>query len=242
MVRIDEFTIETTAIAGLFVVRMKQIHDERGTVREFFRASTMRQAGLHAGPWQQLNLTETARGAVRGLHGEDMTKLVSVVQGSVFGAYVDVRIDSPTVGAVVTVPIEIGVQVLVPKGVCNGFQPTGDGVNQYLYCFDNEWRPGMPGCSVNPLDPALGIDWPIPVDPDDRAQLSAKDAAAPTLAETLAALRAPDAILGRPHASLGVGFSACPTTNCSPPSRRRWPGWWTPRSSVRSPSWAWWSR
>lgn len=190
MVRIDDFATEATPIDGLFVIRMKQIHDERGTVREFFRASAMAQVGLHAGPWQQLNLTETSRGAVRGLHGEAMTKLVSVVRGSVFGAYVDARPDSPTVGAVVTVPIELGVQVLVPRGVLNGFQSTSDGVSQYLYCFDAEWRPGMAGVAVNPLDPALGIAWPIPVDPQDRAQLSAKDAAAPSLADVLAALRA----------------------------------------------------
>ncbi len=186
--RIDDFTTESTAIDGLHVVRMKQIHDERGTVREFFRASAMADAGLHAGPWQQLNLTETSRGAVRGLHGEAMTKFVSVVNGTVLGAYVDARPDSPTVGAVVTVPIELGVQVLVPRGVLNGFQSTSDGVSQYLYCFDDEWRPGMAGVAVTPLDPALGIAWPIPIDADDRAQLSAKDAAAPTLAEVLESL------------------------------------------------------
>lgn len=188
-VRIDDFTTEATAIEGLHVLRMKQIHDERGTIREFFRASAIAEAGLHAGPWQQLNLTETSQGAVRGLHGEAMTKLVSVVEGAVLGVYVDARPESPTVGAVVTQKIEIGVQVLVPRGVCNGFQSLSAGTSQYLYCFDAEWVPGMAGCAVNPLDPALGIAWPIPVDAEDRAQLSAKDAAAPTLAETLARLR-----------------------------------------------------
>lgn len=182
--------MSTTAIDGLVVVRMKQVHDERGTVREFFRASTMREAGLHLKPWQQLNLTETRRGAVRGLHGEAMTKLVSVVRGSVFGAYVDTRADSPTLGAVVTVPIEVGVQVLVPRGVCNGFQSVSEGVSQYLYCFDEEWRPGMPGTALTPLDPALKIEWPIPLNPEDRVQISAKDAAAPTLAQVLDTLRA----------------------------------------------------
>lgn len=188
-VRIDDFQTETTAIDGLFVVRMKQIHDERGTVREFFRASAMADAGLHAGPWQQLNLTETSHGALRGLHGESMTKFVSVVRGSVFGAYVDARPESPTVGAVVTIPIEVGVQVLVPRGVCNGFQSTSEEPSQYLYCFDEEWRPGMAGVAVNPLDPALGISWPVAVDPEDRAQISAKDHAAPSFAEVLETLR-----------------------------------------------------
>ena len=49
------------------------------------------------------------------------------------------------------------------------------------------WVPGMAGVAVHPLDPALGIEWPLPVDPQDRSQLSAKDAAQPTLAEVLRA-------------------------------------------------------
>jgi dTDP-4-dehydrorhamnose 3,5-epimerase len=43
----------------------------------------------------------------------------------------------------------------------------------------------MAGVAVHPLDPALGIDWPVPVDADDPAQVSAKDASNPLLAEVL---------------------------------------------------------
>jgi dTDP-4-dehydrorhamnose 3,5-epimerase len=176
---VTERAVVGTAIDGLVVISLKQIGDERGTVREFHRTSDESW-----GPWQQVNVTETHRGGLRGLHGEDMTKLVGVVAGEAFGAYVDARPSSPTRGAVVTVPLTIGTQVLVPAGVCNGFQALAD-ATQYLYCFDAEWVPGMSGVAVHPLDPALGIEWPIPVDPDDRAQLSAKDAAQPTLAEVL---------------------------------------------------------
>ena len=52
-------------------------------------------------------------------------------------------------------------QVLVPPGVCNGFQAISDPGCQYLYCFDAEWAPGMAGVAVTPLDPELHIDWPI---------------------------------------------------------------------------------
>jgi dTDP-4-dehydrorhamnose 3,5-epimerase len=72
--------------------------------------------------------------------------------------------------------------VLVPRGVANGFQATAAGATQYLYCFDQEWAPGMAGVSCSPLDPALGIDWPLPIDTADRAQISAKDLDAPPLA------------------------------------------------------------
>ena len=71
-----------------------------------------------------------------------------------------------------------GVPVL---GVCNGFQSVSDAPTQYLYCFDSEWVPGMAGVAVTPLDPALGIPWPLPVDVDDPAQISAKDLGAPAL-------------------------------------------------------------
>lgn len=80
-----------------------------------------------------------------------------------------------------TVPLTPGVQVLVPAGVCNGFQATGAGVTQYLYGFTAEWTPGMPGTSLTPLDPDLAITWPVTLDPHDLGQVSAKDAAAPQL-------------------------------------------------------------
>jgi dTDP-4-dehydrorhamnose 3,5-epimerase len=159
---------------------MRQISDDRGTVREFYRESAFVEAGLPSlGPWLQVNVTETKRGAIRGLHGEDMYKLVAVVSGEAFGAYVDARLDSPARGKGVTVNLTKGVQVLVPPGVCNGFQSLSPEGTQYVYCFDQEWKPGMAGTAVNPLDEALGIAWPLPVDPTDAAQLSAKDAGLP---------------------------------------------------------------
>ena len=179
------FAIEPTDIDGLLVIRMKQISDERGTIRELFRASAFATAGRTVGPWLQVNVTETQQGAIRGLHGEAMTKLVAVVYGEAFGAYVDVRSSSPTRGKVATVPLVTGTQVLVPPGVCNGFQSVSSGTSQYLYCFDAEWVPGMSGTAVNPMDPDLGIVWPLAVDIHDRAQLSAKDAGLPMLRDVL---------------------------------------------------------
>ena len=177
-----ELAVEPTAIDGLVVLTMKQIRDERGTIREFYRESSWLEAGLPSlGPWLQLNVTETGRGAVRGLHGEATHKLVGIVEGEAFGAYVDIRPSSPTAGKVVTLDLVKGRQVLVPSGVCNGFQSVSDGPTQYLYCFDAEWRPGMSGGAVDPLDPGLAIPWPIPVDPSDRSLISAKDAALPPL-------------------------------------------------------------
>jgi dTDP-4-dehydrorhamnose 3,5-epimerase len=174
------FAVEHTEIAGLEILQMKQITDERGTVREFYRESSFLEAGLPSlGPWLQVNITETRQGALRGLHGEQMFKLIAVVEGEAFGAYLDARPGSPTHGKTVTVKLTKGAQVLVPRGVCNGFQSVSPGVTQYLYCFNQEWRPGMAGVSVNPLDPRAAIAWPLPIDSSNPAQISAKDASAP---------------------------------------------------------------
>jgi dTDP-4-dehydrorhamnose 3,5-epimerase len=179
-----EMAAVATAIEGLVLITMKQVTDERGTVREFYRESAFAAAGLPSlGPWLQVNVTETRQGGLRGLHAEEMDKLVAVVAGEAFGAYVDTRPTSPTRGTVVTATLVPGSQVLVPRGVANGFQAVAPGSTQYLYCFDQEWAPGMAGVACSPLDPALGIDWPLPVDVHDRAHISAKDLAAPPFAD-----------------------------------------------------------
>lgn len=175
--------VSTTAIEGLLSVSLKVADDERGAVRELFRRSELTAAGVRIPDrWEQVNVTETRQGAVRGLHGEDMTKLVTVATGEAFSAWLDARPGSPSYGTVVTQRLVPGEQVLVPPGVCNGFQSVSPGVTQYVYCFDREWEPGMTGVAVHPLDPALAIPWPLPVDPTDPAQLSAKDAAQPLFA------------------------------------------------------------
>ncbi|MBB2925497.1 dTDP-4-dehydrorhamnose 3,5-epimerase family protein [Cellulomonas cellasea] len=182
----DGSAIEDTPIDGLLVIRLKQGEDPRGTVREFYRSSAWTVIGPAspvAGPWLQVNVTETRRGAVRGLHGEAMNKLVGVVSGGAMGVYLDARPGSPTFGAVHTCQLVKGVQVFVPRGVCNGFQAVFDDT-QYLYCFDQEWQPGMPGVAFSPLSPDLNITWPIPVDPSDPAQISAKDRDAPLWSTT----------------------------------------------------------
>lgn len=182
-VHITDLEPSTTDIEGLVVFTLKQVRDERGTVREFYRASAYSEAGPGVGGWRQINVTESGYGAVRGLHGEAMTKLVACVSGEAFGAYLDARPDSPSYGALVTVALTPGVQVLVPAGVCNGFQSVSEQGTQYLYCFTEEWRPGMAGTAFSPLDEKLGLHWPIPIDAGNPAQISAKDAGAPCFSD-----------------------------------------------------------
>jgi dTDP-4-dehydrorhamnose 3,5-epimerase len=177
---IVDFEARPGGIDGLWIIAVKQVTDERGTIREVFRRSALEAAGLSVPPFEQINVTETRAGAVRGMHAEQTTKLVTVAAGEVFAAFVDLRDDSPTFAGVETVVLRPGVQVLVPAGVANGFQGLSE-TSQYVYCFDREWQPGMPGRSITPLDAQLAIPWPMPIDTDDPARISAKDRDAPPL-------------------------------------------------------------
>lgn len=183
MTDITEFDTRAGAIDGLVIVTVKQITDERGTIREVFRRSAFEAAGLgDLAAFQQVNVTESRHGVIRGMHAEAMSKLLTLASGEAFGAFVDLRPGSSTFGLTETVELRPGVQVLVPSGVANGFQSLTES-SQYLYCFDQEWQPGMAGASCNPLDPDLDIAWPIPVDVDDPSQVSAKDRSAPAFRE-----------------------------------------------------------
>ncbi|AUJ30381.1 dTDP-4-dehydrorhamnose 3,5-epimerase family protein [Liquorilactobacillus hordei] len=183
---IDKLSVTDSKIEGLQIINAKMVTEGRGTVRELYRQSSYSSFLPNTvSAWSQVNLTRTQRGAVRGLHGEAMSKLVTVAYGSAFGVYVDTRVNSKTIGAVVTVKLTPGVQVFVPQGVCNGFQALDENT-EYLYFFDNEWAPGMSGVALTPLDAELGIEWPISIDPNNREQISEKDSKAPSLSEVLA--------------------------------------------------------
>lgn len=62
---INEFASETSQIDGLQIIHVKTVTDDRGTVRELYRASAHTDVLPDTlNPWQQINLTRTKRGAV----------------------------------------------------------------------------------------------------------------------------------------------------------------------------------
>ena len=77
--------------------------------------------------------------------------------------------------------------VYLSEGLGHGFCSLEDGSTVVYLCSEGYNPTGEH--EVHPLDPAIGIEWPLDgVEPE----LSAKDAAAPTLAEAAAAGLLPD--------------------------------------------------
>jgi dTDP-4-dehydrorhamnose 3,5-epimerase len=179
------FKAEKTGLEGLYKIQFKVIEDERGSVMEFYRQSEFEAAGLPSlGERPQVNAPLSVKGAVRGIHAEDAHKMVSVAAGKVYAVIVDLRKGSPTAGKWEGFELERGQGLFVRKGLGNSFQSISDEPSVYLYYFEKEWYPGMPGVACNPLDPDLAIKWPVPE--GQGMIISDKDRNNPSLKEALA--------------------------------------------------------
>lgn len=168
-------------IDGAFRLTSPVHEDERGSFREWFKYPDLEAAGI-AWPVAQANLSRSARNVVRGLHfslaPEGQAKVVTCVDGELVDVLVDVRVGSPTFGRSVMVPLLAGgSSVYVPTGVAHGFCVLSEW-GTLCYLLSSTYAPSLER-EVHPLDPALGIAWPLSAP----AILSPKDSAAPTLAE-----------------------------------------------------------
>jgi dTDP-4-dehydrorhamnose 3,5-epimerase len=158
----QEFEVTKTKFGGLYQIQFKLIEDTRGSVMEFYRQSDFDKAGLPTlNDRPQVNAPLSIKGALRGIHAEAAHKLVSVVSGKVYAVIVDLRKDSDTAGQWESFELQRGQGLFVSNGLGNSFQSISEDPSVYLYYFEQEWTPDMPGLSCNPLDSDLAINWPI---------------------------------------------------------------------------------
>lgn len=112
--------------------------DSRGWFKENWQREKMVGAGLPDFRPIQNNVSfNKEAGTTRGIHAEPWDKYVSVVGGSVFGAWVDLR-EGPDFGTTFTATIGPGQAVFVPRGVGNGFQ-TLEPDTGYSYLVTEHW-------------------------------------------------------------------------------------------------------
>ena len=174
--------VTPTAIEGVLILEPKVFGDERGFFLESFNQKAFNEAVGQNIDFVQDNHSRSARGVLRGLHGQHAPhaqgKLVRVTQGCVFDVAVDVRPGSPTHGQWVGVELS-GTnhrQLWIPAGLAHGFLVTSDSAD-FLYKTTNYYCPAAE-FSIRWDDPTLAIDWPLNgITP----ALSGKDAAAPLL-------------------------------------------------------------
>lgn len=173
----NELTVTEAPIPGFYVVQLPVHGDNRGWFKENYQKEKMEALGLPTFEVVQNNFSFNDKaGATRGLHAEPWEKFISVANGRVFGAWVDLRAGD-SFGTTFTIELNPGVAVFVPRGVANGYQTLEDNIT-YTYLVNAHWSPETKYTMVNLFDPALGIQWPIK---KDAAVVSEKDLAHPLL-------------------------------------------------------------
>ena len=171
----QQLAVKETNIPGFYEIDLVVLGDNRGWFKENYQQEKMEALGLPHFEIVQNNFSFNAeKGVTRGLHMEPWVKFISVANGSVFGAWVDLR-KGPSFGQTLTLEITPSKAVFVPLGVANGYQTLEPNIT-YTYLVDAHWSPDAKYTFVNAFDPALGIEWPIP---KEQAIVSEKDAGHP---------------------------------------------------------------
>jgi dTDP-4-dehydrorhamnose 3,5-epimerase len=170
--------VTPTTIPDVLIVEPKIFDDNRGWFTESFNAHDFAMASNLRVEFVQDNHSFSRQWTLRGLHYQlkhTQGKLVRVTAGSVFDVAVDLRKDSATFGQWVGIELsaENHKQLWVPPGFAHGFLVLSE-TAEFLYKTTDYYDPQSEAC-LSWCDPAVKIDWPIPL--GKQALLNAKDAA-----------------------------------------------------------------
>ncbi|TNY36160.1 dTDP-4-dehydrorhamnose 3,5-epimerase family protein [Thermomonospora catenispora] len=179
--------ISEMAVPGAYRIEPEPLSDARGVFFEAIRASALSAESGWELRVRQVNFSVSRRNTLRGIHGTRVppgqAKFVTCVRGRALDIAVDIRVGSPTFGHydVTYQSPENGTAVFLPDGIGHAFLALTDDTCMCYLCSE-EYVPGTM-IDIDALDPDLALPWNL-TEPPIR---SAKDAAAPTLAEAAAA-------------------------------------------------------
>jgi len=174
-------TIKETPIKDLLIIEPKVFKDSRGYFYECYNYGILEKYGI-THRFVQDNQSKSSYGVIRGLHYQlqpkSQTKLVRVIEGTVYDVAVDVRKGSSTFGKWFGIELsaENCAQLLIPKGFAHGFSVLSETATVFYKC-DELYAPET-DAGINYNDPELNIDWKIPF---DEVVLSEKDSKLPYL-------------------------------------------------------------
>ena len=163
-----------TPIPGLLVLEPRVFRDTRGYFFECFSERDFDAQMGHIVHFVQDNESMSTRGVIRGLHFQHppytQAKLVRCVLGAVLDVAVDIRVGSPTYGQHVAIELteENHLEFFISKGFAHGFSVLSE-TAIFQYKCDEFYHPEAEG-GILLTDPALNIDWRIPIDEAIRSE------------------------------------------------------------------------
>lgn len=157
-----EENVQKTSIEGLLVLKRPAHTDDRGFFREVFHLDEIEKVLNIEFKGVQMNHALSNPKVLRGIHGENWNKIVCPLNGQVFVAIVDIRVDSPTFGKFQTFSIndENRIALFVSKGLANSYCVVGEKSVDYVYLVDSYYD-GTDTRAIAFDDPDLNINWPV---------------------------------------------------------------------------------
>lgn len=175
------------AVPGAWEIAPRLHADARGLFFEWFTDASFREFVGHRLDVHQANCSVSAAGVLRGLHFAQVppsqAKYVTCLRGAVYDVVVDIRVGSSTFGRWDAVRLDDRTRrtVYLSEGLGHAFLALEDN-STVMYLCSAGYDPQREH-TVNPLDPALGIDWPMA---EGALILSDRDRDAPTLEQARA--------------------------------------------------------
>lgn len=161
----DQGSIKTTALQGVFEIQRQTFSDDRGFFREVFRLSELESEIKHPFRIAQANHARSPKNTLRGIHAAPWNKLIYATRGKIQAVIVDLRENSENFGKYESFIIgdENRSSIYIPHGFGNSYVVLNDEAD-YTYLTDQEWAPNMEK-SVVWNDPDLNIKWEFEGEP-----------------------------------------------------------------------------
>ncbi len=156
-----------TGLDGAWLLEAERMSDERGFFARTFCRQEFADHGLETEYPQEAVSFNHLRGTLRGLHWQASphaeAKLVRCARGALFDVIVDMRPGSATHGRWFSAELSAdnGHQLYIPRGFAHGFQTLRDATQIHYHLSAFHAPQSARGCRWD--DPALAIDWPLPV-------------------------------------------------------------------------------
>ena len=156
-----------TEFPGLLIFEPIVFRDSRGYFLESYNERTCLAEGVNT-RFVQDNQAQSSYGVIRGMHyqlaPQAQTKFIRVLSGKILDVVIDLRKGSPTYGKSYSLELsaENNRQLFIPQGFAHGYSVLSETAEVFYKCDNFYNKETEAGIQFN--DPALNIDWKIPVD------------------------------------------------------------------------------
>lgn len=152
-----------TPLEGFLIIEPDVYKDDRGFFLETYQEERYHKSGI-TDKFVQENHSRSAKGVLRGMHFQiknPQAQIVTVIQGTIFDAVVDIRKKSKTFGKWYGVKLNADSkkrQVYMSPGFAHGFCVLSDFADLH-YKVSGKYNPNDEG-GLNWNDQEVGVKWP----------------------------------------------------------------------------------